>query len=232
MTPNDEVMTVADVAKYLKLAEKTVLRMANRSEIPGAKVASQWRFRRSMIDDWLMSKMKVIPQTDIARLVERGSDILPISRLIAGDFILMNLKPGTKEEILRQLVQPLAKVGIVEEEETFLEKLMMRERMVSTAIGKGIAIPHIRNPRENPAGPPDLVVGICPEGTDFESADRDRTYLFFLLVTDSEVVHLRVMAKIATILRQADVVSRLINARNRDDVINTLIEADQKMLAV
>jgi PTS system nitrogen regulatory IIA component len=229
---DDEIMTVAEVAAYLKLSEKTIIAMANKNEIPAAKIASQWRFRRRIIDDWLAARMKVLPQTDLARLVESGSDILPISRIAAEDFIIMDLRPGSKEEVLRQMVRPMVRIGIVSSEEAMVEKLMTREMMTSTALGRGVAIPHLRHPEENQAGQPDLIVGICREGTDFGSIDHQKTHLFFLLCTDSEVVHIRIMSKLASIFRQEDVVTRLIHSKTKEEVMSLLIEADQKMLMI
>ena len=70
-----EVMTLSEVAAYLRLAERTVLRMVHKEQIPCAKVASQWRFLRSMIDDWLITKMQVVPKNDLARLIEGGEEV-------------------------------------------------------------------------------------------------------------------------------------------------------------
>ena len=49
----DEILTLPEVAKLLKVAEKTVFTMAQRAEIPAFKVRGQWRFRRSDIDSWI-----------------------------------------------------------------------------------------------------------------------------------------------------------------------------------
>lgn len=47
------VMNVEEVAEYLRLAPATVYRLANRGEIPGAKVGRVWRFQRATIEEWL-----------------------------------------------------------------------------------------------------------------------------------------------------------------------------------
>lgn len=52
----DEIMTLPEVAHLLKIAEKTVYTMSQRSEIPAFKVRGQWRFKRSDIDDWIESQ--------------------------------------------------------------------------------------------------------------------------------------------------------------------------------
>lgn len=221
-------MTLAEVAAYLRLAEKTVLRMVHKGQIPCAKVASQWRFLRSMIDDWLIAKMQVLPRNDLARVIESSPDTVPLSRLLKEEYILLNLRPGSKEEVLHQLVEPLVRTGLVEQEQIFLDKLLDRESIVSTAIGRGIAIPHLRNPDENPRGGPNLVVGICREGTDFAALDQGKTHLFFLLCTDSEVVHLRVLAKVNRIAARKETMVQLKEAKSADEVLRVLVRADQE----
>lgn len=50
---NDDIMTVKELAEYLKIAEKTAYRFASRGKVPGFKVGSAWRFRKSEIDRWI-----------------------------------------------------------------------------------------------------------------------------------------------------------------------------------
>ncbi|HTH14869.1 MAG TPA: PTS sugar transporter subunit IIA [Spirochaetia bacterium] len=223
---DNEIMTLSEVAAYLKIAEKTVSRMITRGEIPCTKVASQWRFMKSMIDDWLISRMNVVPQNDLAKILENPEGLIPFTRLTSEELILDNVKPGTKKDILSQLIQPLVQQEIIEDAEDFLRKLLTREKMVTTGIGRGVAIPHLRHPKENPGGGPRMVVGICKPGTDYESMDGRMTHLFFLLVSDSEVVHLRVMAKLNQILREGDFVARLTNAK-KTEVLPILIEGEK-----
>lgn len=53
----DEILTVADVALLVKVAEKTVYTMAQKSELPCFKVRGQWRFRRQDLDSWMASQV-------------------------------------------------------------------------------------------------------------------------------------------------------------------------------
>jgi len=196
---DQQLLTLSEVAEYLRVAEKTVLRMIARNEIPCVKVANQWRFIKSVIDDWLLARMNVVPQNDLAAVLSSPEGIIPLRRLINENLVVPNMRPAPKEEILRQLIQPLVELEIVTDPEDFLHKLMLREKMTSTALGRGIAIPHLRHPRENPGGGAHLVMGLCPEGTDFKSHDGGKTHVFFLLVSDSETLHLRVLAKLNAI---------------------------------
>lgn len=50
---NDEIMTVEEVAKLLKLKPQTVYKWAQEGQIPAAKLGKEWRFRRSILDEWI-----------------------------------------------------------------------------------------------------------------------------------------------------------------------------------
>ncbi len=224
-TFNNQIMTLSEVAEYLKVAEKTVLRMIQKGEIPCAKIASQWRFMRPMIDDWLISRMTVLPRNDLSSLLEKEGSLVPLSRLIRKERIICDLKPGSKEEVLQQLTAPLQ---ISQDNRLlFLKKLMHREEMSSTAIGLHVAIPHLRRPEENILPGPEVILGICPEGCDFDSLDNLPTHLFFLIITDSEVVHLRILSRISQMAADNQLIRNLIKARSRDKALGLILDAEK-----
>jgi len=53
---DSDIMTMKEVAEYLKINEKTAYRLASEGKIPGFKVGGSWRFRQSDIDDWIDKK--------------------------------------------------------------------------------------------------------------------------------------------------------------------------------
>ena len=58
MAKKDDIMTVKDLAQYLKIAEKTAYRFALEGKIPGFKVGSAWRFSKKEIDAWIEKESK------------------------------------------------------------------------------------------------------------------------------------------------------------------------------
>lgn len=222
---NDQIMTLSEVAEYLKVAEKTILRMIKKGEIPCAKIASQWRFMRPMIDDWLISRMNVIPKNDLSALLAKEGSLVPLSRLIKKERILTGLPASSKEEILDALITPLSLSR--ENHILFLKKLMQREDMSSTAIGQSIAIPHLRRPEENIIPGPEVVLGICQEGCDFDSIDNKPTHLFFLIITDSEVVHLRIISRISRIAGDSQFLHNLVNATDGEEALGLILDSEK-----
>jgi nitrogen PTS system EIIA component len=214
MENKDILMTLTEVANYLKLSEKTILKMIKNQEIPCAKIANQWRFLRPLIEDWLLAKMNVIPQNDLSRLIEEQSDQVPISRFTSVPLIAVLPDNIDKHDALHQLTTLANDHKIISDTEKVYLKLIEREQMISTGIGKGVAIPHMRNPSSLVIDGPKIVIGLSKGGVTYDSSDNEPVHIIFLILTDSEVVHLRIMAKLAQMIRKNDMTSKLLKAVN------------------
>jgi len=224
MDENTKIMTLGEMADYLKIAKRSLLRMAQRGDIPATKVASQWRFMRSVVDDWLISRMKALPDRELETLIESDKLPLPLSALLRPELIRLDIEDTGKEAVLELLSELLVKAKLLGEDPTsFTEKLVEREEMVSTAIFPGIAIPHVRKPEECPVPEPRIVIGISRTGVDFNSLDGQPTYLFFLICANQVILHLKIIAELALIFRRSDLVEKLKNARDPSRVLEILL---------
>lgn len=222
-------MTLGELANYLKVAEKTVVRMAREGKIPGTKVASQWRFMRSMVDEWLQKRMQPVTRTNLFQLLHSAPEVVPLSRLVTPELMIFNIKPGPVPKVLEQLITPLEEQGLIEDSKQYLDLLIQREELHSTAIAKHVAIPHARSPAGTGLKRSALVVGLCPEGTDFGADDKDKTHIFILICSADEVIHLRLLAKISRLLSRKEIISRLENCGNSEQVIALLAETEWEL---
>jgi len=220
-----EVMTLEEVAEYLQVSEKSVLRMAQSGKIPAAKVASQWRFMRSVVDDWLMAQME-IPSVRSGPAKKELPKLPPLTLLMPASIMNLGITPGPKEAVLKQLVEPLRTSRMLKQPRRFLDGVLERERLVSTAIGHGIAIPHPRRPLPGLFKEPLVALGVCREGTDFEALDHQRTYVFFLLCAPSEDVQLRLLARLIQVGRHITAVESIKKATSPAAVTEALKAAD------
>lgn len=223
-TLSGNLMTLSEIASYLKVAEKTVLRMIQKNEIPCVKIASQWRFDRGLIDNWIIEKMNNTGIDELTKLMQDDAGSVPLSRLTSEDLIVTDIQPGSREDVLRQLSAPLVKAGLISNHDKYIQKLIEREDMISTSLGKGVAIPHIRNSRENSAGKPAVAIGICREGVDFGAADGEFVKLFFLVYSKDEVAHLRILSKINTFLRNIGNINEFLTVDTSKDVMRLLLK--------
>ncbi len=206
---NNEIMTLAEVAEYLQLAERTVLRMAQRGDIPAAKVASQWRFMRPLIREWLVGQMQAFPDQEIVPSGDLKDPLLPLREILHPELMTFDIEPGPKESILRQLLAPLLKTGFAKDTNLLLGGLLDRERMMTTAVGHGIAIPHPRRLMPGMFPEPAVALGICPKGADFGAIDDQLVHIFFLACATREEIHLRLMANLSLLTRREDTNAKL-----------------------
>ncbi len=227
---NSPLLTLSEVAAFLQLSEKTVLKMVKQSEIPCMKIANQWRFSKMVLDDWVLSKMGVIPQNDLSRLIEQEYDVVPLSRLVHEENVIINLKGRTVSEVLAELAENAFRTNLVADRQRFFDKLVERERMSSTAIGEGIALPHLRTPSDTVVREARIVIGTSEAGIDFNSLDSKPIHLIFLPISDSEVVHLRIIAKLSQLLREQRRVETLKMLKSRKDFVSFFISYNQELL--
>ena len=111
--------------------------------------------------------------------------------------------------------------------ERLVQALEDREKLNSTALGEGIAIPHGKLP-----GLKRVVAafGRSPAGVDFSSLDAKPTYLFFLLVApeDSAGAHLKALARISRLLKDEAFRQHLMSAASGAELFRTIREEDEK----
>jgi PTS system nitrogen regulatory IIA component len=222
MIENENIMTLGEMADYLKIARRSLLKMAQNGDIPATKVASQWRFMRTVVDDWLIGRMKALPEPELERLVRSDRFTVPLQSLLRPELVRLDIRGNSKEKILRELCRPLSAVGLLPDATVLLEKLMEREEMVSTAIFPGIAIPHPRRPEDCGLPEPRIVLGVSPAGVDFDSLDGRQTFALFLVCANQTSVHLKVIAELALLFRRPGLVQALRRAISPEEALSRL----------
>lgn len=143
------------------------------------------------------------------------------------DCIITELSSTTKKEVLEELTEALSKCMANLNKEALVEVLLERERLGSTGIGDGIAIPHGKI-----QGLDELILsfGRSSKGIEFDSMDGRLTHLFFLLVApeNSAGIHLRALAKISRLLKSAHFRQKLLEAGTKDELFQVIQEEDKE----
>ena len=224
----DDILTVKEVAQLLKMNERTVLKMAQTGAIPAAKIRSQWRFKRELVDRWLEDKM-LGQRRDLARATASTATMwTPLPEVLDNRLVKLDLTASTKKEALAQLVQLLVDVERLKRADGFLRKLLEREQLMTTALGDGVAFPHPREPQPDLFDPAKVVTGISPRGVDYDALDGKPVHVFFLICASDDSTHLRVMAQLTRIIRGRDVVGKLLRAKSNDEVIELFAQWDRE----
>ncbi len=151
---------------------------------------------------------------------------MKILDILAVDSIVPELRGRTKRLVLEELIDAVKQNKPHIDRDRLMRVLLERERLGSTGIGDGIAIPHGKLKDID-----DLVLsfGRSIEGIDFESMDGKPVHLFFLLVAPEACagIHLRALAKIARLLKNGTVRKRLAKVENREDIFSIIQQEDE-----
>ena len=141
--------------------------------------------------------------------------------------ILPDMKSRGKRAVLEELCQALTAAGHADlDQSKLLDVLVERERLGSTGIGDGIAIPHGKLTEVD-----DILLsfGRSQAGVDFDSLDGKPAHLFFLVVAPekSAGVHLKALARISRLLKSSAVRQDLMDAKDADDIYAIVQSQDE-----
>jgi PTS system nitrogen regulatory IIA component len=211
-------LTVRDVAGLLKVSEKTVYRWVNQGVLPAYRVNDQYRFNRAELLEWATSrKMTVSPDL----FDEPESDAVPIpsvtDALQAGG-IFYRVGGTDRESALRSVVEHMRLPDEVDREFLF-RVLLAREVLQSTAIGDGIAIPHVRNPIVLHVPRPLVTLCFLEHPVEFGALDGKPVFALFSLISPTVRAHLRLLSRLAFMLSDAGFRDAILRQAARDVIV-------------
>ena len=146
--------------------------------------------------------------------------------MLTPDRVLVPLKARDKRGIIVELAQCLvSRVGGGLDE--VLAAIEERESVLSTGVGFGVAIPHARSPAVRELA---IVGGVSTEPVPYDSIDGEPARLFFLIVgpESSAGLHVRILSRIARLVRRDGVRRQLVEARTPDEFYQVLLEAEER----
>ena len=153
-----------------------------------------------------------------------------ISELLQKESIALGRKPQDKADAIGQMVELLAKSGSLEDKKKFKQAILERERLSTTGIGEGIAIPHGKSSAVKRAA---LAAMVVPQGVDFASADGAPVHLLFMIAVPEEgaELHLEVLERLAAMLMDEDFRKRLTAAKDAAEFLHILSIEEERRFA-
>ncbi|RKH03990.1 PTS sugar transporter subunit IIA [Corallococcus sp. CA053C] len=150
-----------------------------------------------------------------------------IADFLSPQAVVADMQARTKAEVLRELSATLARAHPSLREDRLVAVLQEREKLGSTGIGEGVAIPHGKL-----AGMDSLQAAFCVSraGVDFEAIDGKPTHLFFALVApeNSAGVHLKALARISRLFKNPRFRAAILEAPTSSDIHSLIVQEDAR----
>ena len=150
--------------------------------------------------------------------------------ILSPESTIVDLKGESKEDIISELVNSLVVGDSITDRDQVLQAVLDREKIMSTGIGDGIAIPHGKS-----AAVTELVaaMGTQRRGVDFDALDGEPAFVFFLLVSPANVSgpHIKALARISRLLKNDAFKKKLIEANSAEEIIAIIEVAERDIPA-
>jgi fructose-specific phosphotransferase system IIA component len=160
-----------------------------------------------------------------------AGESMKLKDLLTEQVIRIPLENTEKNKIIEELVDILDHAKKLEDRNVVLAAILERERVMSTGMGDGVAIPHAKSDAVK-----ELVAafGITKQDVDFQSIDEKPVRLIFLLVGPTEQTgpHLKALSRISRLMHREEFRNRLASARSSREVIDIISQEEQKYFAL
>lgn len=232
-----EQMTEQQVAAYLSMDVREVVKLASRGQIPCRKQGGAFLFRKGQVDHWVWEQMHTLAPERLEGIEEgvsahHGLDAegLTVCSLIPRAGVAVPLVAKTRDAALRRLVELADAADLVYDRDELLSELRQREELCSTALLPGAAVPHPRHPMPWDIAASFVVVGLTPSGIPYGAVDGSLTRLFFLICGKDERTHLHVLARLALMLYEPGVIDELLACEDAEALRHVMVTREQAIL--
>src|SRR5581483_12158906 len=211
-------LTVRDVSKLLNLSEKTIYRWIRQGVLPAYRVNEQYRLNRAELLEWATSRRMNVSATLFEEPESTATPIPGLVEALRVGGIFYRLGGTDVPSALRAVVEHLRLPDEVDRE-FLLRVLLAREALQSTAIGDGIAIPHVRNPIVLHVPRPMVTLCFLEHPVDFGALDGTPVHVLFTLISPTVRAHLRLLSRLSFALHDPASKAAVVREAPREEIL-------------
>jgi len=158
------------------------------------------------------------------------AELLKIHRLLKESLIIPDLQAGERESALEEMIRSLHGHDKRLSAKEIYDKLLQREKLGSTAVGNGYAIPHgkVKGLEE-----PLILLAVSRTGVSFEAVDGKPAHVFFLVLSSAEnpSLNLQLLAAVAHFIRRSrPLLKRICKARTSREILDLIRDEEEKLI--
>lgn len=148
-----------------------------------------------------------------------------LADIIDESCIKLSIQKRSKRGLIKEMVDLLADAGKISDRDHVLESVLEREKLMSTGVGNGVAIPHAKSDTDDHIM---LAFATTAEDVDFQSLDNKPVRLIFLLVGPEEnpSLHIKALSRISRLTSRRKFRQKLLSAASPADVMRVIVEGE------
>jgi PTS system nitrogen regulatory IIA component len=193
-------LSLRDAARLLQVAERTIVQWVEQGRLKAERVQDQYRFHRSDLLEWATSQQLAVALDLMADPTGEATATPALAEAIEAGGVFANVPATDRATALRAVVERLP-LPPAADREFVLAVLLSRESLGSTAVGDGIAIPHVRNPMVVPVARPLISLCFLAQPIPFGAHDGSAVHTLFTLLSGTVRAHLQLLSRLALALR-------------------------------
>ena len=223
-------LSVRETASLLTVSEKTIYRWIKQQTIPAYRVQDQYRFNRAEILEWATARRLKV-SSEIFQEPETADQPIPslLAALEAGG-VFYRVSGFDKESALREVVD-LLRLPEEVDRDFLLRVLIAREAIAPTAVGDGIAIPHVRNPVVLHVGRPMIALCFLDQPIEYDALDGKPVHTLFTIISPTTRAHLHLTSKLSFVLRDPGFRRAIERPESRPEIFVHVERAEKKLAA-
>lgn len=220
-------LKIVDVVASLGVDEKTVLGWIKKKGLPAHMVNGRYQINQVDLLEWATGNgIKIPPQMFDVPVAE---DKLPLlSEALARGGIFFDVPGDDLQTALKSVVERLP-LSEQMDPDFLYQTLLAREALGSTAIGHGIAIPHVRNPILSQTQEPAVSLCFLKKPIDFHALDNKPVHILFTLITPNVKIHLHMLARLSFMLHEQRFMDLLNSSPGKDEIIAMVTELEERI---
>ncbi len=221
-------LNVREVSKLLQVSEKKVYDWIKRGVLRADRVNDQYRLHRSDLLERTSSREIDIPAQIFEVPSSAGAFMPGLAEALKAGGIFYGLQGDDKAAVLGAIVRSLALPSNTDRE-SLAQLLLAREALGSTAIGEGIAIPHVRRPILLNSSSPAISLCFLEKPVDFGAFDGQPVFAIFLLISPTARMHLHLLSRLSFALHDAQLKAALVHRATRDEILAEFERVERAM---
>ncbi|MCK4696085.1 MAG: PTS sugar transporter subunit IIA [Candidatus Cloacimonetes bacterium] len=215
-----DYLTIRQTANFLKVTDSVIKEMIKSKVFKASRKGNTYQIERAEVEEWLANlNEREIEQLALKRSVCRFSDYFKPK------YVYLDFEADNKYEAIAEMSKKAKDFKIVKDHRWLYQVVVAREELVSTAIGKGVALLHPRHLHPSKIKKPSIIFGRSAKNIEFDAIDNLPVRLFFMLLLHDDVQHLFSISYISKLLMNEEILQTLRKASSTDEIEKTLTKS-------